>query len=86
MFGGTANAPRAGTPVAGRVVFKPAHGAARVLEVGKSGNFRISLEEGTYTSFGGPPAWGNECLANRGKPFKVEAGHSLKVVVACVAI
>jgi hypothetical protein len=86
IFGGTAFAPRSGVPVAGRVVFKPSRGATHVLEVGKTGQFKINLEEGTYTSFGGAPAWGNECLVNGGKPFKIVAGHSLKVVVACVAL
>ena len=85
MFGGTANSPLAGTPVAGRVVFKPTRGVARALKIGKSGEFTISLAAGTYKAFGGPPAWGNECLANGGKPFKVDAGHKLHVVVACIA-
>jgi hypothetical protein len=86
IFGGTAFTPRSGEPVAGRVVFKPAQGAARVLRVGKSGHFKIALEPGTYTSFGGPQAWRNECLVDGGRPFKVEAHRRIRVVVACVAL
>jgi hypothetical protein len=86
IFGGTADAPASGTPVAGRVVFKPTRGEAHALKVGKSGEFRITMDGGTYKAFGGPPAWGNECLVNGGKPFEVKAGQSLKVVVACIAL
>jgi hypothetical protein len=86
IFGGTAKAPRSGTPVAGRVVFKPTRGAEHALKVGESGEFKIALDGGSYKVFGGPPAWGNECLVNGGKPFEVKAGQSLKVVVACTAL
>ena len=86
VFGGVADTPLSGSPVAGRVVFKPTQGVAHALKVGKSGKFRIALPAGTYKAYGGPPAWGNKCLVNGGKPFKLEAGHSLKVVVACMAL
>jgi hypothetical protein len=85
IFGGTNNASPSGTPVAGRVVFKPTRGVARALKVGRSGEFKIVLPGGTYKGYGGPPAWGNECLVNDGRPFKIVAGHSFKVVVACIA-
>ncbi len=68
------------------MVFKPERGTARVLKVGKSGQFKIALGEGAYTSFGGPPARRNACLVNGGKPFKIVGGQSLKVVVAYVAL
>jgi len=86
IFGGVADTPPSGTPVAGRVVFKPTRGVAHALEVGRSGEFKIALPGGTYKAYGGPASWGNDCLVNGGKPFKIVAGHSLKVVVACVAL
>ena len=86
IFGGVADTPPSGTPVAGRVVFRPTRGVARALKVGRSGEFTIALPVGTYKAYGGPSAWGNGCLVNNGKPFKIVAGHSLKVVVACVAL
>jgi len=85
VFGGPITTSRSGTPVAGRVVFKPARGVAHAVKVGKSGEFRIALPGGTYKAYGGPPAWGNKCVVDEGKPFKLQAGHSLKVVVACMA-
>jgi hypothetical protein len=86
IFGGVADTPSSGTPVAGRVVFEPTRGASRVLRVGRSGEFTISVVGGTYKAFGGPPAWGNDCLVNNGKAFHVESGQHLNVVVACVAL
>src|ERR1700690_4024601 len=55
-FGGVAFAPRSGWPTAGRVVFKPEHGTARAIKVGKTGQFTVELKPGTYTVFGGPPS------------------------------
>jgi hypothetical protein len=86
IFGGVADTPLSGSPVAGRVVFKPTRGVAHALKVGRLGEFRITLPGGTYKAYGGPPAWGSKCLVDGGKPFKLEAGHSLKVVVACMAL
>lgn len=86
IYGGTLNAPRSGSPTAGRVVFKPETGTARAIKVGKTGQFPVELRPGTYTVFGGPPTWHNECMVDGGKPFKLEANQDLKVIVSCVEI
>jgi hypothetical protein len=86
IYGATFDAPRSGWPTAGRVVFKPKHGTARAIKVGKTGQFTVELKPGTYTVFGGPPAWDNDCVVNGGKPFKLGVGQRLKVVASCVEI
>jgi hypothetical protein len=85
-FGGVVEATRAGYPTAGRVVFKPEHGTARAIKVGKTGRFTVELKPGTYTVFGGPPAWNNTCQVNFGKPFSLSAGEKVKVTVSCLAL
>jgi hypothetical protein len=86
IFGGVAFQPRDGWPTAGRVEFKPATGTARAIKVGRSGQFTVELKPGTYTVFGGPPAWRNTCQGNNGKPFNLSAGQTVHVTVSCVAI
>jgi len=49
------------------------------------GQFNVTLREGVYTAFGGGPdvpqlPW------QAGKSFRIVAGHTLKVVVWCVAL
>jgi hypothetical protein len=85
-FGGVLDAPRTGYPTAGRVVFKPEHGTARAIKVGKTGRFTVELAPGTYTVFGGPPAWKDTCRVNFGKPFSLSAGEKVKVTVSCLAL
>ena len=83
IYGGTSNAPPAGRPSSGRVVFKPAHGTSRAIKVGASGHFTLKLPSGTYSAFGGPPSWRDTCRAKGGLPFKVVAGQTVKVIVEC---
>jgi hypothetical protein len=85
-FGGVAFSPRSGWPTAGRVEFKPDQGTARAIKVGKTGRFTVELRPGSYTIFGGPPAWHNSCTVNSDRPIDVNAGQRLKVTVSCIAI
>lgn len=82
----TVTVARAGLPMSGRVVFKPEHGREKVLRVGTSGQFNVTLREGVYTAFGGGTGWFPNCRGNAGKSFRIVAGHTLKVVVWCVAL
>jgi hypothetical protein len=85
VFGGVADAPRAGSPVAGDVVFTSSQGVHTTIMVGKSGDFDLRLPAGTYTALGGPPGWHNHCYGNRAKPIRVLADERANVVVACDA-
>jgi hypothetical protein len=85
-FGGVAWVTPSGYPTAGRVVFKPEHGTARAIKVGKTGRFTVELKPGTYTVFGGPPSWKNACEVNFGKPFSLSAGQRINVTVSCNAL
>jgi hypothetical protein len=85
VFGGVSSAPKFGSPVSGDVVFKPSHGKETKIMVGMTGRFDIRLAAGTYTAFGGPLGWHNDCLGNHGKPFKVAVGERSKVIIACDA-
>jgi len=77
---------KAGLPMSGRVVFKPATGRETVVGVGKSGRFNVNLRPGTYTAFGGDRGWFPDCRHNDGKPFTIAIGQTVKVAVWCVAI
>jgi hypothetical protein len=82
----TATVAKAGLPVSGRVVFKPATGREIVVGVGKSGEFNLNLRPGTYTAFGGGREWFPNCHGDQGKAFKIMAGRSFNVTVWCIAL
>jgi len=51
--------------MSGRVVFKPEHGREKVLRVGTSGQFNVTLREGVYTALEGT-GWFPNCRGNAG--------------------